>query len=481
VIDVGRAWREFDRRRGVVSRNRRIGLGSAVAVVAAVAGLVVYPALTGGLAHQAPPNPGGPAGFRPAGRGAGGGGGKAGNQPTPPRAYETAIVARIPLSNVVSVVGDATQTWVLRVAAGAGASGGFSPAAIPVPGAAPTVGQDYQLVRIDPSTSKVMLRLNLGPGPRTVAVGGGTVWLTTPYGQARGQLVRIDPATGNTIMTLHLPVRRCTYVGYTAGLGLRTGRLVANCYRNRPTATDFLRINPVSGQVDWRAGSLAGQIGEVAVAPHSVWYVDNFVRIGALVDADGWTTGVTTDDPAYHGSDTQTQSLVYGAGWIWALGNDQSVARIDPVTGAVTRIYTGQSYDPLGYGGPNVLTVGNSSLWFLDDGYPFSGVLQVSPASGAATSRVPIPPGACGQQPCTQLYSTPGSIWVPTQNQLLRIDTAKLPDTPVFSSGFHRELAAGSPGYASAIRFTGPGGNPGRSFARGGGGAVPLLHVGSAP
>jgi hypothetical protein len=91
------------------------------------------------------------------------------------------------------------------------------------------------------------------------------------------------------------------------------------------------------------------------------------------------------------------------------------------------RRFNYHAFDPTRAGGLDFLTAANGWLWFLDNGYPFSGVLRVSEASGLPDGGVPIPPGSCGQASCSLIFATPGSIWVPTAELLLRINPSALP------------------------------------------------------
>jgi len=93
-IDTGRGWREFQALRSRTSRNRRLSVASvALAAVAAIA--IAIPLVTGGAPAVLPrTRTTGPVG---------------GNSKTPvlvvPPGYLGAIVARIPLTGVVDVVG----------------------------------------------------------------------------------------------------------------------------------------------------------------------------------------------------------------------------------------------------------------------------------------------------------------------------------------------------------------------------------------
>ncbi len=397
AIDLRRAWREFDALRSRAARNRRISL-AAVAVVVVTGLAVGYPAITAQLRGHG----------RPMLRSAASPYGE-------PPAYPKAVVARIPVSGVISLAVDGTSAWAVSTITGLGKV------------------QSYQLDRIDLRTNKVTLRVNVGSQPRAVAAAAGTVWLTTPFGRSRGQLAQLDPATGRVIRTLHLPGGQCDSISYST-----TGYLLANCEISGPLATDFVRINPLNGQVAWQESAGPGQISSVAVAPRSVWYVINFMKIGTLIGAsDATMPAVTTEDPAYQRSYDSTLSVAYGLGALWTLDDNESITRVSPATGIVQRVLTQRNGDPGSDGAPTALAVGSGSLWLLADGHPLSGVLQVNPHTGQQLGVVPVPAGACGHSPCSRIYATPGAVWVPTLEQLIRIDPARMRTPKRYPSSLH--------------------------------------------
>ena len=95
-LDTAAAWREFHALRSRSATRRRRALSVAAALV--VAALVIaVPALSGRHHHRGVPQ---------AVTGT--------NIPGSPKTYPKAVVARIPLSGVVAVVGDAGHAWVIR-------------------------------------------------------------------------------------------------------------------------------------------------------------------------------------------------------------------------------------------------------------------------------------------------------------------------------------------------------------------------------
>jgi hypothetical protein len=384
-IDTARAWREFQalRSRSTAIRHRTM-VAAAVVVVAATA--IAFPALAS--IHSRGPRP------QPS---------ATGSLPPSTRNYPGAVAARYQLSGVTAVVGDAAHAWVVR--------------AVGPQGGAPA----YQLAGINLRTNSIMFRANLGRQPRAIAVGAGRVWLTTPYGQARGQIVRVDLATGQVLSTVHLAAGRCD------ALAFGSGHLFASCEVSGPARTAFWRINPVTQGAYRLTGTTRGYTGSLVAAPQALWYVINYTRISGLWNVDGNPLSITTHDPGYQDASPGAQGLVYDAGSIWALGGNEKLAQIDVASGRVLRYFTYRNYDPARAGGLDFLTAGGGWLWFLDNGYPFSGVLRVSEATGRPAGGVAIAPNSCGQQSCSQIYYTPGSVWVPTAELLIRINPSRLP------------------------------------------------------
>jgi len=396
AVDTGRAWRSLRQSRSrAVRRRRRIGTAAVTAVTVSA---VLVPVLTGAW----------PAGGQP---------GRAphpqvslepvlgaGNLPAPYRRYDRAIVARIPVGRgeVISLAKDGQAMWAVI---------GFSPNSNPY----------FQLARIDLGTGKVTLRTRLGQQPAVLAVADGVIWMTNPAGQARGrQIARMDPATGRVADVLHLDAGPCGY------LTVSLGQLWAECGSGQWN-TVFLRLSPVTGQVLERLGPVRGPIGnQIAITPQGVWYYTNYSGLSGILREGARAHVVTAQDPRYPVGFAFTRSLVYSQGALWVLTGDESVAKVDPATGRVLRFFTYRNYDTGRQGGLDFLTAGQGSLWFLDDGYPFSGVLRVAMATGKPLGGVSIKPGACGE-PCWQVYDTGGAIWVPTIGTLLRIDPGRMP------------------------------------------------------
>jgi len=415
AVNTARAWREFLVLRDRASRNRRrqymfvAAAATASAAIAATVALAVLRVPGPSLSSNRPPvGPGERHTTRPSRSTRLSSSTRASSvPPANVRSYPRAVITRIPLSGVQYLAQDGNWLWAVQM--------------VPPPG--PLVARHFNLVKIGARTGRMVLRLNLGQNPVVVAAGEGTVWLTRPD-QAR-QVARINPATGKVMMALRLrAARNCGYLTFVAG------ELWAECGSGK-SGTVFLRLDPVAGHVLERLGPVRGPVGfQSAFTPGSVWYY-NDAGLNWVVPAHGRRgfRALTLRGAAYP-SFVYAKSLVYEAGAVWVLTNDESIAKIDPASGHIERVFTCRNFDPACQVGLDFMTAGEGSLWFMDDGYSkghqTTSVLRVSMATGKLLGRVNVHPGSCGQ-PCYQIYAASGTIWVPTLTELIGIDPARLP------------------------------------------------------
>ena len=399
AIDTERAWLSLQEVRSRSSTNRRRAVTAMAAAVAVAA--IAVPILAGSQpGNRAPRRPAASTGV-----------------PGSPRTYPRAIVARIPVSGVMDVVGNSTQAWAVRAVGQPGTITSYQLVGMNLPRKASLLDADQDVG----FGAAIMYRVNLGREPRAISAGAGRVWLTTPYSQAGGQIVRVNPATGQILSTIHIPAGPCTAISFSSA------HLFASCNVGGVRRNAIWRINPVTQQVFRLTGTLHGYISSLTAAPRGLWYVMNFRRIARLTNTGGNPQPVTARDPGYQYPPPGGQGLVYDSGSIWALSGGERLTQIDAFNGRVTQVFTYRNYDPGRAGGLNFLAAGGGWLWFLDNGYPFSGVLRIGETTGRPAGGVAIAPNSCGQQVCSQVFYTPGSVWVPTAELLLRIDTSRLP------------------------------------------------------
>lgn len=369
AVDTDIAWRELRSRRQ--ARQGKHRLLTAVSAAVAVAVAVTIPAL---VAHRA--DVGKVARLHAA---------------RPPQVgtvatYPQAVVARIPAS-AWQLAGVQGAVWVLGSAPG-------------------------QLVRIDTGTNKITRQLALPAGATSaasIATGGGALWLNT----GAGQVQRLDPATGAVVVTVHLPE-----TGNCSGAEFGAGGLWVQCVSGN--RTKFVRIDPATNGVNASIGPMPGKVFVATAAANSLWYLDGSGGVRGLIRQAARWRAVSVHVPITYPVAFEHPVLVSGAGAVWALTNDESIARINPENGQVTRVFTYRDYDPTYQDLLVSLAAGASSLWLLGRG----DVLRVDAATGHPLGSVPVS-GSCGQ-PCVQIYFAQGSVWFPATSELSRIDPAKM-------------------------------------------------------
>jgi DNA-directed RNA polymerase specialized sigma24 family protein len=376
--EVDEAWREFQRRRQRAGRRGHRWLAIAAAVVLLIAAAAA-------LAGRPPHN--GHAGALPPGKAPPGS-----RQRALPatRNYPAAITARVPVRNVTSMAGDGHDVWAITLSG--------------------------DLIRINPRTSKVTLSMHV-PGVASggqLAAGGRTLWLDMCRSSGQVRLLGIDPATGRIRTRIAVP-GSCGSIAYGLGhlwivSGVRGG-------------IQILRVNPATRRVDASTGTIHNLVYSFVAGPEGIWYsTGSKLR---QVDPSGTRlTGVTVNDSSYQFTLSDAE-LALGHGAVWALSGDEDVARIDPATGGITAVVSYRSFDPTyAFTGGPFIDVGQDSLWLLAD-LARTQVLRVSMSTGQPLGRVRIG-GSCGQ-PCSQIYDIAGAVWVPSGNEIVRIDPARLP------------------------------------------------------
>jgi hypothetical protein len=382
-IDVDRAWSRFQRRRLASRRGRRL---AAAAVAAAAVVAVLVPAAVVGLGGTGAARSG-----RPAAR------------PVPTAAPGDAVVARIPVADVISLASYGNDVWALT--------------------------GSHELVRIDARTNAVTLRVPVAglAGDTTVVAGGGALWLGGLGSSGHARLLRIDPATGAISARTSLPAG-CGQSAY--GLG----HVWVLC--NGTGTVRVLRIDPATALVDAHTPALPGPAYSLVAGSEGVWYS---APAGPVrLDPSGThLTGLKVTGPKYlniHSPDyigpPGVAQLVLGEGAVWALdgnvsGRPESIAAINPATGRITRafIYPEAADTKYDFWDLNA-TVGQGSIWVLAP-LGHNEVVRLSMTTGRPLSVV-YPGGSCSQY-CAQIYDTAGAVWEPTSQQIIRIDPARMP------------------------------------------------------
>jgi DNA-binding beta-propeller fold protein YncE len=191
---------------------------------------------------------------------------------------------------------------------------------------------------IDPATNEVVDEIQVGIRPGPVDVGGGSVWVGNLQDRT---LTRIDPRERST--TGSIPLENRTPTGVAVGAG---AVWVAHGQRGQLSRVDP-QFNQVTKTID--VAGLTSQRGSVDVGAGSVWavYGDSTV---ARIDP----TGVRLSGSTYAGA--SPAAVVVASGFVWiANSGDATVTRFNPSTFAegpigrpisVGRTPTGIAFDP---------------------------------------------------------------------------------------------------------------------------------------
>jgi streptogramin lyase len=263
-------------------------------------------------------------------------------------------------------------------------------------------------------------RTRLSPGVTKVVTGYGGVWVHGP-----GVIYRVDPGTGSTVITIPAPGSGMKLGDITAGAGgvwvTRTGSH-PGVYRvdpRRNRITSFIRLplvptgitaafgrvwvtEPTQGpgivvRIDPRTSRVSGPPITVGAAPSRI-----VAGFGAL-----WVTGGTDTswlsriNPAT-GAATRILANIervdaVGAGSLWVIPTRGGIQRIDPVTGQTTA--TIRLRDAAG------VTFWAGSAWASAE--PLGTIVRVDPASNRILGK-PVPAGT------TPIYASaaPNGLWV---------------------------------------------------------------------
>jgi hypothetical protein len=253
-----------------------------------------------------------------------------------------------------------------------------------------------ELVRVDPTSDRVVARIPVRPDALRVAVGAGSVWVLG-VSPGRAAVVQVDPAANRVLRTFPLwsdpNARR---------LGVTERLLVAGGAVWAITQAGVLRLDPASGQVTRvQEPASVGPLTGLAAAGGSVWVVSG-MQVFKLRPEDGKVLqrnapiGLTPMIPS---------GLAAGAGLLWVAGSGY-LARLDPGTGWVTaNLKAGAGVDTVA-GDPRTVVAGGRDVLY-----------QVDPGTNRVGARVPLPHlGA--------VAVGAGAVWVTDEphGRLLRVD-----------------------------------------------------------
>jgi class 3 adenylate cyclase/ABC-type transport system substrate-binding protein/tRNA A-37 threonylcarbamoyl transferase component Bud32/streptogramin lyase len=260
------------------------------------------------------------------------------------------------------------------------------------------------------STSRIRLpKLPDGPqNPTAIAYGAGSLWVSQGP-----RILRLDPATGKVRATIESNDAHILSFGDGA------------LYAVTQYSGDFVKIDPASNTVQWRA-HLHPWLADLKAAAGWVWVtVDSDAGVYRFNETDGSQSGfLRTGDGS--------GALAFGAGSVW-VGNWRAgtVSRVDPVSFAVKTFPTGNA--------PNGLAV-------TPDGRVWMGI-AARPPDYAASLKGDVAHFVLREDWLDQ--NDPGSAWAQRPWELEYATEAKLYNYPDWAGPDPArpapEIAAGYP------------------------------------
>ena len=227
-----------------------------------------------------------------------------------------------------------------------------------------------RISKIDPRTNAVVAT-GSAPGPRTVTVGGGSVWVAT----ADGIVAQYD-STGSNVHGVHIPSALQPVELSTYGSG---GVWVAS-----PVSGLVGRINPQSSSVaaTVASGALKGAVKGIAAGDGAVWISSSNILADEYraIRIDPVANRVTERVPLRLGA----EGIGVGEGSVWvanSLGN--TVTQIEPATNRVVRrIRVGED--------PVAVAAGGGAVWVTN--YKDGTVSRLDPRQGRVVATIPVGP-----------------------------------------------------------------------------------------
>lgn len=301
---------------------------------------------------------------------------------------------------VVAVVGVAALVIAADIAIFVGARGSSAKAVSP----------NGAVAVIDPTSARVVSRVEVGRNPTTINAGYGGVWVLN---RGEGTVAHIDAHTRKLVSTLQ-PNANANALSLGAG-----GVWFAGSPRGHSAPLEdakLERINPGTGDVDRQFDTKTGA-SIVAAAGQDLWstgYLGGNIRGSARSDA---TTGRMrpVDIPLYGDLVTADSEAAY---YVATLG--KRVARVSARTGRLTRWLTLATNASLAAGvvppDPTGVAIGGDSIWISEsDGT----VLRIDRGLKGITASIP----AC-QNALAVAYGE-GGVWAACgDGTVVRVDPA---------------------------------------------------------
>jgi YVTN family beta-propeller protein len=176
---------------------------------------------------------------------------------------------------------------------------------------------DETLTRIDPSTSRVTATIRLGFVPSSLVASTDAIWVGDDY---RPRVARLDPSTNHVVASIRVGSGDETTTGITEGFGSLWVSV---------SGRGLVRLNSQSGR---EIAAIPGADGSALLAASGSMWSANLNTVARIDPTDNvvisWTPleGTASD-------------LVTDGTWLWVPQTYGPIARIDPLTARVTKVY----------------------------------------------------------------------------------------------------------------------------------------------
>ena len=240
------------------------------------------------------------------------------------------------------------------------------------------------------STGLVTADTPLGGQPDAIAVGGGSVWVTSPSDDL---VIRVDKTTSSVSQRIK--------VGHApAGIAFGFGAVWVANSGDRTVS----RIDPVANEIVATIPVGTAPVG-IAVDDHWIWVTNRLDHSLTRIDP-------SVDTSATFAVGATPLGVVAAVGSVWVVdGSASLVAQVDPTTGGVTRT-VGVGSDPTAI----AASPGGDALWVVNAG---SGtVFRIDSATANVTAAQSV-----GEAPTSVAVDADGAwVTVSSTDELLRLD-----------------------------------------------------------
>jgi YVTN family beta-propeller protein len=267
-------------------------------------------------------------------------------------------------------------------------------------GSSPHVAANSVVV-IDPRSDIVVARVPVGARPSQLAVGDGGLWVAN---LGEGTFSEIDLRNRQVVRTLATGTTAATTIaGVTVGSGAIWAVDSTSVVRRVDLRDDSIQSDSVGGQFSSSYWALGPDVA--ATGAGGVWVLTGNSSVARLDPR----SARLVDNIALG---THPASVAVGDGSVWVSDSaDGTVSRIDASSDAVTQTI------PVGRGASGI-AAGADGVWVantLDD-----SVTRIDPVTGAATDTIPVGEGPRG------VAVGAGSVWVANSRDgtVSRIDPA---------------------------------------------------------